>query len=381
VTEAQAQLDTRMMLRALRAGASGSPSPSPRAGAVVVRAGKLVSVGFHARSAAPNAEVVALRRAGKAARGATLYVTLAPTATDVIIAAGVRRVVVGCPNPAGRGSSQRLRKHGIDVVMGVERTRAERLIADFAKVTRLGLPRVTLKSAVTLDGRTAARSGESKWITGPQARREVHRMRARCDAVLVGIGTVLADDPELTVREVRGRNPLRVVLDSELRTSLRSKLVRGAREIRTLIFHARDASPRRALQLKAAGVELVVIARGRQGLDPTAALRELARRDVLSVLVEGGAHVHAALLEAGLVDHAAVFVAARILGDAQALPLAAGQSPRRLDQAFVLDAPEVVRLGDDVLVRGDLKSATVPAAQPHGPAARSRSGPRRGTTL
>jgi diaminohydroxyphosphoribosylaminopyrimidine deaminase / 5-amino-6-(5-phosphoribosylamino)uracil reductase len=391
VSDAQAVLDARMMQRALRAAAHGDPSPNPHVGAVVAHASEIVSVGFHARCGGPHAEVVALRRAGTRAHGATLYVTLepcnhhgrTPPCTEAIIAAGVRRVVVGYPDPAPHvpGSRARLRRHGIEVQMGIGREPARRLVADFEKFMLQGLPQVTLKAAVTLDGRTAARSGESKWITGPAARREVHRMRARCDAVLVGIGTVLADDPELTVREVRGRNPLRVVLDSQLRTPLASKLVRGAGTIPTLILHAKDASARRAQKLRAAGVELAVIANARRGsgLDPTAALRELARRDVLRVLVEGGAHVHAALLDAGLVDRAAVFVAPRILGDVRGLPLSAGESARRLDQAFVLQQPEVVRLGDDVLIRGDLKSTTVTAHARTRAAA--RTGPSRPTTL
>lgn len=222
-------------------------------------------------------------------------------------------------------------------------------------------PEVTLKAAVTLDGRSAARSGESKWITGEPARREVHRMRARADAVLVGVGTVLADDPELTVRAVRGRSPLRVVLDSALRTPLASKLVQSARRHRTLLLHAPAASVARQRKLAATGVELATVrpARNGSGLDLTSALRVLADRGVLGLLVEGGARVHGALLDAGLVDRVAIFVAPCLLGDAQALPLAAGRKPRSLAAAFRIRKPEVLRLGDDVLVRGEL---TAPGA-------------------
>ncbi len=216
-------------------------------------------------------------------------------------------------------------------------------------------PYVTLKAAVTLDGRIAARNGESKWITGEPARREAHRMRAKSDAVLVGVGTVLADDPELNVRLVRGAQPVRVVLDSDLRTPLRSKLVRGARKIPTWILHAADASPRRRSPLLAAGVELIAVARARRGgLQLTAALRALATRGIGRLLVEGGAKVHGALLAAGLADAVAVFIAPRILGDVRARPLAEGDRPVRLPDAWTLAEPEIRRLGRDVLVRGAL---------------------------
>ncbi|MET0390642.1 MAG: bifunctional diaminohydroxyphosphoribosylaminopyrimidine deaminase/5-amino-6-(5-phosphoribosylamino)uracil reductase RibD [Polyangiales bacterium] len=248
------------------------------------------------------------------------------------------------------------------------------------KVEREGLPFVTLKAAVTLDGRTAARSGESKWITGPEARKEAHRLRVLHDAILVGVGTVLADDPELTVRAVRGKSPLRVVLDSRLRTPLTAKLVTGAAQVPTLILHARSAPAVRVTKLRAAGVQLASVRRGRGGvgLDIEAALRELARRGVVQVLVEGGAHIHAALLDAGLVDHAAVFVAPKILGDASAFPLASGRSARSLPNAFELAALRVSRCGNDVLFRGDI-AATVRA--PERRSGRNSPGPRRRTTL
>ena len=219
-------------------------------------------------------------------------------------------------------------------------------------------PHVTLKAAVTLDGRLAARSGESKWITGEPARREAHRLRAQSDAVLVGVGTVLADDPELNVRLVRGRDPLRVVLDSELRTPLRSKLVRGARQTPTLILHGPGASGRRISQLTAAGVELAEVPRrrGRQGgLQLAAALHVLAERGVARLLVEGGSRVHGALLEAELVDAVAVFIAPRILGDPAGLPLADAGKAVSLRDAWTIEKPEIRRLGRDVLVRGALQ--------------------------
>lgn len=390
MAESARERDERFMARALRAAQSGDPSPNPHVGAVIARGSQVISVGFHPRCGGPHAEVVALRRAGARARGATLYVTLepcnhfgrTPPCVDAIIAAGIARVVVGAadPLPRKRGAYAKLRKAGVQIEHGVLGERAERLISDFRKYRLQGLPFVTLKAAVTLDGRTAARSGESKWITGPASRAEAHRMRARCDAVLVGVGTVLADDPELTVRAVRGRDPLRVVLDSRLRTPVTSKLVSTANQVKTLILHAHGAPVQRARRLRALGVELAPVAKMRrgQGLDPEAALRALAERGVVRLLVEGGAHIHAALLQAGLVDAAAVFVAPCFLGDVQAIPMVAGNAPRRLTDAFVLVQPEIVRLGDDVLFRG---AVNVGRAQISKDPAAANAGPRRSTRL
>jgi diaminohydroxyphosphoribosylaminopyrimidine deaminase/5-amino-6-(5-phosphoribosylamino)uracil reductase len=345
----------RLMRRALSAAQGGSPGPQPRAAVLIARGEDVVARARRDRDA-PHPELLALRRAGARARGATLYAKLEPCAAcaEAIIAAGVRAVTIGCSE---RGAGKRkLRAAGVTVRDGVLQPSAAALNADYAKFRARGLPYVTLKSAVTLDGRTAARSGESRWITGPESRREVHRMRAGSDAVLVGVGTVLADDPELTVRDVRGKNPLRVVLDSQLRTPPDAKLVQGARLTRTLILHAK-ANPRRAAKLMAAGVELVEVAAAEsgRGVALREALRALAQRDVVRLLVEGGARVHAGLLEAELVDRAAVFVAPRILGDAQGYPLAAGTLAQSLAAACVIEQPEIVRLGDDVLVRGPVR--------------------------
>jgi diaminohydroxyphosphoribosylaminopyrimidine deaminase / 5-amino-6-(5-phosphoribosylamino)uracil reductase len=214
-------------------------------------------------------------------------------------------------------------------------------------------PQVTLKAAVTLDGKLATHSGDSRWITGELSRREAHRMRARADAVLVGIGTVLADDPELTVRAVRGRNPLRVVLDAQLRTPAKTKLVRSAASTRTLIFHAADARPARLRALSKAGVELCAVRTTKLGtLVLAEVLRELHARGVEQLLVEGGARVHGAFLDAQLVDRVAVFVAPRILGDGSAPSLALGARRSRIADAWQLTAVAQRRLGDDVLITG-----------------------------
>jgi diaminohydroxyphosphoribosylaminopyrimidine deaminase/5-amino-6-(5-phosphoribosylamino)uracil reductase len=350
------------MTLALARSRRGRPSPNPHVGAVLVRAGRVVGVGHHERAGLAHAEVVAIEEAGPRARGATLYVTMepcnhhgrTPPCTDAILAAGIARVVVGCADPAPHvpGASRKLRRAGVGVLVGERRAEAERVVEDFAKHITKGLPWVTLKAAVTLDGRIAARTGDARWITGEPARREAHRLRARADAVLVGVGTVLADDPALTVRHVRGPDPRRVVLDSRLRTPPSAVVLAPCAAGPTLILHAPGAPARRARALRDAGAELVSVPRGPRGLDVRAALRAIAARDVVRLLVEGGAHVAGSLLAAGLVDEAAVFVAPAILGDARALPLAIGRDAPRIADAIRLAAPRVVRLGDDVLVSG-----------------------------
>lgn len=363
--QGQDAVDERLMDAALRAGARGRPSPNPHVGAVVARRGEVVATGHHRKAGEAHAEVAALERAGRRARGATLYVTFepcnhfgrTPPCTDAIIEAGIRRVVIGCADPAPhvRGATRKLRRAGIEVKVGVHRDRAHALIADFEKHITTGLPFVTLKAAVTLDGRIATRTGDSRWITGERARVEAHRLRDRSDAVLVGVGTVLADDCSLTVRHVRGRDPLRAVLDTRLRTPPEARILTQASRASTLIFHGPDAPRARRRRLGGAGAELVEVPVGADGhVQARAVMAELGRRDVVRLLVEGGAAVSGALLDAGLVDRVAVFLAPRIVGDAEAVPMLLGRGADRIAEAWRIRAPEVRRLGEDLLVRGDL---------------------------
>jgi len=360
------ELDRRMMALALRVGARGRPSPNPHVGAVVALGSEVLATGYHYKAGEAHAEIDALAKLDFRAAGATLYVTLEPCnhygrtgpCSEAVLASGVRRVVIGCEErlPGHAGGAERLRGAGVEVVMGVLREQAERLVRDFYKHALTGLPFVTLKAALTLDGRMASQTGDSRWITGPAARTHAHRMRDRHDAIMVGIGTVLADDPALTVRHVRGRDPLRVVLDSTLLTPPDSQLARSAHAVPSLIFHAPGADPQRALVLRRLGFTLMEVPRGERGIDLWAVLRELGRRGVVRLMVEGGPTLHGALLDAGQVDWVALFVAPRILADPAAQPLAFARPRVRMAEALSILSPSVRRLGDDLLVEGPLQS-------------------------
>ena len=300
----------------------GRTAPNPAVGAVLVRGGKVVGRGHHARAGSPHAEIEALRQAGARARGADLYTTLepcdhfgrTPPCSLAVIEAGVRRVFVGSrdPNPLvdGKGTA-RLRRAGIEVVAGLLRPECDALNAPWFRFIGSGRPFVTLKVAATLDGRIATRAGDSRWVSGPEARAWVHRLRDRVDAVLVGRGTAQADDPRLTTRLPGGggHDPLRVVLDTDLRLPASLRLFRQRSAARTLVVHAarreRDLGPR---------VELLRCARGPGGLELGAVLDRLAERGVVHLLVEGGGAVAAGFLAAGLVDRLALVLAPRLLG-------------------------------------------------------------------
>jgi diaminohydroxyphosphoribosylaminopyrimidine deaminase/5-amino-6-(5-phosphoribosylamino)uracil reductase len=335
---------------------------------VIARGGRVLGEGFHVRAGQPHAEVDALAHLPPGgARGATLYVNLEPCChtgrtgpcTDAILAAGVARVVVGCrdPNPVvdGRGSA-RLRRAGVSVDVGcleAESLAANRAFSIWARERR---PLVTLKAAASLDGFIADGRARKKaspaWITGPEARRAAHELRAEHDAVLVGSGTVLADDPRLTVRLPGGRRrapaPLRVVLDGRLRTRPDAHVM--SPDAPTVIFTKRGAPAARARALRAAGAEVVEVPAPRGRLSVAAVLRALAERDVQSVLIEGGSAVHGAFIAAGLVDRVALFVAPLLLG--AGVPIAAGLG-RDLGRAVSLGEIAWRRVGRDVLLTAD----------------------------
>jgi diaminohydroxyphosphoribosylaminopyrimidine deaminase/5-amino-6-(5-phosphoribosylamino)uracil reductase len=338
---------------------AGRTSPNPAVGAVVVRGGKIVGRGFHRRAGGAHAEVFALREAGARARGATLYVTLEPCChigrtgpcVDRVLESGVTRVVVGSldPNPRVRAKGiARLRRQGVAVECGLRERECRELNVDFEKYITTGLPFVVLKLAATLDGRIASAHGDSRWVTGEAARRRVHEMRNRLDAVIVGSQTVLADDPELSCRIRGGRHPLRVVLDGRLRSPRSARVFCTAPE-RTRLYTLADRSAK-ARGLRRLGV---VVCRGggdRQG-SLRRTLEDLARAGIMSVLIEGGGKVAARALREQLVDRLALFFAPKILG-AEGRPVVGALGIRRMAEAISLREVRVERLGEDLLIEG-----------------------------
>jgi diaminohydroxyphosphoribosylaminopyrimidine deaminase/5-amino-6-(5-phosphoribosylamino)uracil reductase len=353
-----AQHDMEGHMRAalrLAARGAGRTSPNPMVGAVVVRGGEVVGRGWHHAAGEPHAEALALRDAGQRALGATLVVTLEPCShqgrtppcVDAVRDAGVVRVVAAMRDPFpkvdGRGF-RALREAGISVEQGVLEAEALRLNEGFVTRIRQGRPFVLLKLALTLDGRTAVPG--RRYLSGKRALREVHRLRDRMDAVLVGVGTVLADDPQLTVREVRGRDPLRVVVDTEARTPPTARVVRVRDPQRTMLLVARDADTRRVNRLRQAGVLVVSMPRAEGGIDLERALRWLGEQGVNTVLSEAGPRVASALVRGGLADRALFIVSPVVGGDGPRLD--GMPEPRALRDGVTR------RLGEDVLFEGYL---------------------------
>jgi diaminohydroxyphosphoribosylaminopyrimidine deaminase/5-amino-6-(5-phosphoribosylamino)uracil reductase len=341
---------------ALAQRAAGRTSPNPLVGALVVAGGEAVGRGFHPRAGEAHAEVLALRDAGERARGSTVYTTLEPCnhtrrtgpCTDALLAAGVRRVVVAMIDPDAQVSGQgiaRLRQAGLAVDVGILEDAARRVNEFYIKHRTTGLPFVTLKWAMSLDGKIGvARSTETS-ITGEDARRYAHELRNVYDAVLVGVGTVLADDPELTCRLPGGRDPLRIIVDSTLRAPSGARIFNGAR---TLVVTTNAADPTRAEKLREAGVDVIVQAGvSRVALRPL--FEELGRRGVLSVLIEGGGTVNASALADGLVDKVIALVAPRLIGGEQAPTPVDGVG---LPGGAALRDLRVWSLGADVAIEG-----------------------------
>lgn len=355
--------DQEYMARALRLAERGlyTTDPNPRVGCVLVRDGRVVGEGWHERAGGPHAEVLALQQAGEAARGATAYVTLepcchhgrTPPCSDALVEAGVARVVAAIedPNPrvAGNGLAQ-LRAAGIEVQAGVLTAHAEALNVGFVTRMRRGRPWVRCKLAMSLDGRTAMADGESKWITGAAARADVHRLRARSSALVSGIGTVLADDPQFTVRLDEGapeggwHQPLRVILDPHLSTPPDARLLQA--EGRTLIVTASD-SVGVGERLRAAGAHVLRLAAGADRVDLQAMLEYLASEEqVNEVLLETGATLSGAMLQAGLVDEIVLYMAPHLMGDgARGLFRLPGLD--NMSQRIALEITDVRAVGED----------------------------------
>ncbi|HEV8242908.1 MAG TPA: bifunctional diaminohydroxyphosphoribosylaminopyrimidine deaminase/5-amino-6-(5-phosphoribosylamino)uracil reductase RibD [Nitrospirales bacterium] len=362
--------DEHFMARALTLAARGvgRTSPNPPVGAVVVNHGRVVGAGYHKRAGGPHAEVLALHQAGPRAHGGTLYVTLepcchlekrTPPCVPSIIASGITQVVVATrdPNPKvqGRGLAA-LRRAKLKVMLGVGGAEAERLIEPYRTLVTTGRPFVTLKVAATLDGKIATARGESRWITGPAARKMVHRLRAGADAIVTGIGTVLMDDPNLTVRvgAAHPHAPLRIVLDPSLRIPLRAKVLAGRKAPTLIVTTAAGPASKRAA-LEKIGAEVLVLPAQGGRIQWKTLLSKLGQRGIASLLIEGGAEVNASVLRTGVVNRVLFFLAPRLLGGRAAIGAIGGLSPARLSEALLLKRTVVSRVGLDILVEGYLR--------------------------
>lgn len=353
----------RLAIKEARKGL-GRTSPNPCVGAVVVREGLLIAKGYHKQAGTPHAEINALKAAGEKARGATLYVTLepcnhtgrTPPCTEAILSSGIKRVVVGMPDPnphvAGGGAGF-LGSRGVSVDVGVLEGECRAINHPFIKHVRTGLPWVIMKAGVTLDGRIAPAPGKAVWLTGEKSRRYAHRLRDRSDAILVGIETVLVDDPALTTRLslTKGRDPVRVILDTHLRLPLTAKVLERTSPAYTWVFCGPSPEQTRLAALEKAGVRVTPTPLGADGgLDLLKVLAALGQAQLTSLLVEGGGRVHGAFLAAGLVDEAVLFVAPVFWGTAGVSLVDRRLAGQR--QMPRLKVSESKRLDDDVLIRG-----------------------------
>ena len=358
----------QLALRLARRG-RGKVEPNPMVGAVFVRDSRIIGQGYHQRFGGPHAEIDALSDCQETPAGATMYVSLepcchqgkTPPCTQALITAGLSRVLVATKDPSpevsGRGLDQ-LRQAGIEVTLGPCAEQARRLNAPFFKLHRRGRPFVLLKWAQSLDGKIATRTGQSRWISNEQSRRFAHQLRRQSQAILVGIGTALADDPLLTPRPaVRGRGPLRIVLDSRLRLPLDSQLVRTARKTPLLIATTHCAAKDRQDAVNAltqAGVEVCPVCPGPGQIDLDCLLDMLGQRRISTLMVEGGSQVLTQFITQRLADEICVFISPRIIGGSDALSPISGKGPDEIADTLKLDNVTIRRFADDLLIRADL---------------------------
>ena len=346
----------------------GQTSPNPVVGAVVVKSGKVVAKGYHKRAGLPHAEIIALNKAGSKARGADLYVNLepcchygrTPPCTEAIIAAGIKRVVLGIRDPnrlvSGRGI-RFLRKQGVEVVNGVLKRDCEKLNEPFIKYITTGRPWVILKSAFSLDGKIATRTGDSRWITGSKARDYVHRLRSRVDAVLVGAETVRVDDPQLTVRPKKKgmRNPARVIVAGRRSISTSAKIFNNAHKERVIYATTANLSLVRKKKLQDIGVEVLFIKRKKEQVDLPLLMDKLGKMEITSIMIEGGSEVSGNALKEKLIDKVICFLAPKIIGGKNAPGPVGGQGIAKLKDFIQVKEMSVTKLGNDLVIEGNIQ--------------------------
>jgi diaminohydroxyphosphoribosylaminopyrimidine deaminase/5-amino-6-(5-phosphoribosylamino)uracil reductase len=365
----------------LAARGKGRTSPNPMVGAVIVKGGKIIASDYHKKAGGPHAEVLVLKTAGKRANGATLYVSLepcchtdkkTPPCTRAIIRSGIKKVVAAMidPNPKVSGMGlKELRKAGIETVSGIMEAEAKQLNEAFIKYITEKKPFVILKIAQSLDGKIATARGESKWITGERAREHVHKLRNEVDAILVGIGTVKKDNPSLDCRIKGGRNPYRIIVDSSLDISINAKVLKH-HDNKTIIatisplsrggFQTRPCKrelmsyQKKIEQLQNMGAHVLTLKDKNGKVDLKSLMKELARLEISSVMIEGGSSINASALSSKIVDKVMLFIAPMIIGGADAISSIGGRSPVLLKNAFRLNDIQVKKIGDDLLLEGYL---------------------------
>lgn len=362
--------DRTYMLKALElAGlAQGRTNPNPMVGAVIVKDGAVVGEGYHHKAGTPHAEVHALKQAGKDAAGADLYVTLEPCShfgrtppcADAVIEAGISRVVIATvdPNPkvAGRGI-EKLTAAGIKVEIGLLEKEARKLNEVYFKYIKTGLPLVAMKTAMTLDGKIATQSGDSKWITTETSRKYVHELRNIYDGIMIGIGTVLKDDPRLNTRldQEDTRNPIRIIIDGHLKLPLESNICKTADQQKTLVFCEESADITKRFELQSRGIDVYSLKCDPEQIPLPVVLSKLGELQICSLLVESGGEINASLLAEGLVDKVYWFIAPKILGGRTAPSPVGGQGVVKMNEALDLTSLALQRLGDDILITGYIK--------------------------
>jgi diaminohydroxyphosphoribosylaminopyrimidine deaminase / 5-amino-6-(5-phosphoribosylamino)uracil reductase len=360
-------IDETWMQAALDAAKRGRPSPNPQVGAVVVHNGEIVGTGFHEKAGDKHAEIRAIEEAGERAKGASLYVTLepcnhqgqTPPCTEAVAKSGVKRVVISVrdPNPHVIGGGvEALRAKGIDVEIGVLKRQGTELIRFWSKFVTTGLPFVSLKLALSLDGRIATRTGASRWVTGKIARAKVHALRAKHDAIAVGIGTVLADDPRLTVREVVGKNPLRIAFDTKARLPAASHFAKEATATPTWVLAGEsEESIARAKALDEQGVRTLFVQTSAEGrIDLKGALLALADEGIVSIMVEGGAELAGSILAAELADELHAFIGPKLFGPRGRPGAVDWAGPSTPELAPRIADPKWELCGEDAYVHGPL---------------------------
>ncbi len=347
----------------LAAKGKGRTSPNPMVGAVIVKGGKVIAGDYHRRSGTPHAEILALKKAGKQAKGAALFINLepcchtdkkTPPCTRAIIESGLKKVVIAMtdPNPkvAGKGIAE-LKRAGIEIETGLMENEAKRLNEAFAKFITNREPFVILKAAQSLDGKIATAGGESKWITGDKARKHVHMLRNEVDALMVGIGTVIADDPSLDCRVRGGRNPYRIIVDSSLRIPLDAKVLKH-NDRKTIIATTKSANREKINSIIKSGNKVLTV-KSRDGrVDLKSLMKELGRLEITSVMIEGGSSLNASALSSRIVDKVIFFCAPIIIGGVDAIPSVGGLSPASLKKIVKVKDLQVKQVGDDFLFEG-----------------------------